>query len=252
MDIIVIQYSSDTALSLIKISISPSTTYYEELWWSQTIALNNISTGNYGNILSRLLLKWSVWRYSLSLMKPLRGVAQPSDNTCTHCMSSCNDNHSNMSFTQTTIATPTLFMVIAGSDSASLRAASNLSDGMNNSMTCVVMDLGMILCVYKLLWLLSLQLLTNNLSVKLLVYKLKTLPIDDVTSLWGKVSQATTTVYVFCIVLDGNWWICKWINKYIRNWWICKWINKYIRNGKYVNELPYVGNFWQGKYWWMG
>ena len=34
-------------------------------------------------------------------------------------------------------------MVIAGNDSASLRAASNLSAGTNNSMTCVVIDLGM-------------------------------------------------------------------------------------------------------------
>lgn len=33
--------------------------------------------------------KWRHCRYSLSLMKPLSGVAQPSANTCTHCMSTC-------------------------------------------------------------------------------------------------------------------------------------------------------------------
>lgn len=36
--------------------------------------------------------KWRHCRYSLSLMKPFRGVAQPSASTCTHCMSSWGPN----------------------------------------------------------------------------------------------------------------------------------------------------------------
>lgn len=36
---------------------------------------------------SRRQSKWRHWRYSLSLIKPFRGVAQPSASTCTHCIS---------------------------------------------------------------------------------------------------------------------------------------------------------------------
>lgn len=44
------------------------------------------------------------------------------------------------------MTTPTLLMVIAGNVSASLRVTSNLSDGTNSSITCVVTDFGMMFC----------------------------------------------------------------------------------------------------------